>query len=168
MWRLSYPASATYGINAEESVIKTTRGILNMNAILGPKYATMTLMNSNGDSSPVLSIVSATAEQVVKITGNGLTIGNTGTEIVGHLSASAALNFDLTAVTYEDLTITVTGAALSNTVALGIPNASITNDVGYFAWVSAANTVTVRAFRLDPATGTNPASSTFRVDVWKH
>lgn len=91
---------------------------------------------------------------------------NGGATVTKILSATATLNFDLTALTVEDLTITVTGAADGDVVTLGVPNGSITTSVQYSAWVSAADTVTVRA--RTSATGENPASGTFRATVIKH
>lgn len=91
---------------------------------------------------------------------------NGGATVTKILSATATLNFDLTAITVEDLTITVTGAADGDVVTLGVPNGSVTTSVQYSAWVSAADTVTVRA--RTSATGENPASGTFRATVIKH
>lgn len=91
---------------------------------------------------------------------------NGGAAVTKILSATATLNFDLTALTVEDLTITVTGAADGDVVTLGVPNGSITTSVQYTAWVSAADTVTVRA--RTSATGENPASGVFRATVIKH
>jgi len=91
---------------------------------------------------------------------------NGGATVTKILSATATLNFDLTALTVEDLTITVTGAADGDVVTLGVPNGSVTTSVQYSAWVSAADTVTVRA--RTSATGENPASGTFRATVIKH
>ena len=91
---------------------------------------------------------------------------NGGATVTKILSATATLNFDLTALTVEDLTITVTGAADGDVVSLGVPNGSVTTSVQYSAWVSAADTVTVRA--RTSATGENPASGTFRATVLKH
>lgn len=91
---------------------------------------------------------------------------NGGTQISGHLSATATLNFDLTAVTVQDLTMTVTGAALGDAVCIGVPHGSVTTSVQYTGWVSASDTVTIRA--RTSAAGENPASGTFRADVWKH
>lgn len=79
------------------------------------------------------------------------------------LTGTAALDFDLTAITTQNLTMTVTGAALGDCVMLGVPNGSVTTTVIYSAWVSSANTVTVRAYTL--AVGENPASGTFRATV---
>jgi len=91
---------------------------------------------------------------------------NGGATVTGILSATASLNFDLTALTVEDKTITVTGAAVGDIVTLGVPNGSVTTSVQYTAWVSAADTVTVRA--RTSATGEDPASGTFRATVIKH
>ena len=91
---------------------------------------------------------------------------NGGATVTGVLSATASLNFDLTAVTVEDKTMTITGAAVGDIVTLGVPNGSVTTSVQYTAWVSAADTVTVRA--RTSATGEDPASGTFRATVIKH
>ena len=93
-------------------------------------------------------------------------IVNGGATVTKILSATATLNFDLTALTVEDLTITVTGAASGDVVAIGVPSGSVTTSVQYSAWVSAADTVTVRA--RTSATGENPASGVFRATVIKH
>jgi hypothetical protein len=96
----------------------------------------------------------------------GVAIGSGGSAISKVLSATASLNFDLTALTVEDKTMTVTGAAVGDIVTLGVPNGSVTTSVQYTAWVSAADTVTVRA--RTSATGEDPASGTFRATVIKH
>lgn len=83
------------------------------------------------------------------------------------LTNSASLNFaNQAAIGCNDLTITVTGATLSDTVSLGVPNASVVNATAFFkAWVSSSNTVTVRYCQLISG---DPAAGTFKVDVWKH
>lgn len=97
----------------------------------------------------------------------GATLGGAGNAaITQHLSATAALDFDLSAVASQDLTIAVPGAALGDTVVIGVPNGSVTADTLFWGWVSATNTVTVRAMRI--AGTPNPAGGTFRADVWKH
>lgn len=81
--------------------------------------------------------------------------------------ASATLNFPNTATrTSSDLTITVQGAASGDAVALGIPNVSTIANTCYTAWVSAANTVTVRFNNFDNA-DKDPASGIFKVMVMK-
>lgn len=85
--------------------------------------------------------------------------------VVAHvLSASATLDFgSVSAQSFADLTVTVTGAATGDCVSLGVPTASITAGIVYSAWVSATNTVTVRAHNytagaLDPASGSFKAA----------
>lgn len=90
----------------------------------------------------------------------------TGTTITKVLSATATLDFaNQAAIGCNDLTITVTGAALGDTVSIGAPNASVPSATSYFfGWVSAADTVTVRFCTLVSG---DPASGTFRATVTK-
>lgn len=97
------------------------------------------------------------------LAGTSLNLG--GATVTDILTGTASLDFDLTTNVSQDLTITVTGAAVGDSVMLGIPNASITADTVYTAWVSAADTITVRAARL--AGTPDPTSGTFRATVVK-
>ena len=68
--------------------------------------------------------------------------GSTVTEIT---AATASLNFpSISAVSQADLTITVSGAAVGDYVVLSLP-AAPTAGLVFNAFVSSANTVTVRA-----------------------
>lgn len=90
----------------------------------------------------------------------------TGT-VTNQISANAALDFPSTlAQTNSDLTITATGAADGDPVVLGVPNAAIVGGTCYNAWVSSANTVTVR-FNNYTTGAKDPASATFKVLVKK-
>lgn len=91
----------------------------------------------------------------------GLKVG--GQAINSVLRGSAVLDFDLTSVPYQDLTISLTGAIQGDEVFLGVP--AMTGNVIYFAAVTSANVVTVRAMRACDSTP-NPASGTFRVTVF--
>ena len=83
------------------------------------------------------------------------------------LTGSATLDFPSTGALFAaDLTVTVTGAADGDVVSLGVPNASVNANTCYTAWVSAANTVTVRFNNYSSGT-LNPASGTFKVFVTK-
>jgi|GEM_PF-6651838 len=83
------------------------------------------------------------------------------------LTATAALNFGNTlAQTSSDLTISLTGANDGDLVQLGVPSVAVNADSSYSAWVSAADTVTVR-FSNFSVGAINPASGTFRVAVTK-
>lgn len=96
---------------------------------------------------------------------NGFRTAITDPHVKRILSVTATLDFDLTSVASQDLTVTVTGAVVGDVVSLGVPNGSVTADTMFFGWVSAADTVKVRAFRI--AGTPNPASGTFRVMVTK-
>lgn len=99
------------------------------------------------------------------VTSGSIAIGS-GTAILKVLSATATLDFgSVAADSYADLTITVTGAAVGDTVAIGFPNGSILADLVWSAWVSATNTVTIRVANNSSTTARDPASGTFRATV---
>lgn len=91
--------------------------------------------------------------------------GTTKYVINKSLTGSATLDFGSTsAQSSADLTITVTGAADGDVVSLGVPNGSTLTNSSFSAWVSAANTVTVR-FNNYSSGAQDPASGTFKVRV---
>jgi hypothetical protein len=81
------------------------------------------------------------------------------------LTASATLDFpNVGSNSFADLTVSVPGAALSDVVSLGIPNAVTGTHLLWTCWVSAAGVVTVRC--TNPASGAhNPPSGLFKVMV---
>jgi len=98
-------------------------------------------------------------------TFSSLVVGS-GTAVTKVLSATATLDFgSIAANSYADLTITITGAAVGDTVSVGFPNGSITDDLVFSAWVSATNTVTIRCANNSSTTARDPASGTFRATV---
>lgn len=102
---------------------------------------------------------------IVDLSTLKLTLGTGSTPFSKILSATATLDFASTAAqNSRDLTITVTGAAVGDTVWLGVPNGSVNANTCFTAWVSAANTVTVR-FNNYSSAASDPASGTFRVAV---
>lgn len=105
---------------------------------------------------------------ITKLTG-GITVG-TGGNITDVLIATATLDFPNTAAgAQSDLTVTVTGAALNDQVFIGTPNGSVsaTDNVNFWAWVSAADTVTIRFNNGNLVAAVDPASGTFKVVVFK-
>lgn len=97
------------------------------------------------------------------VSDNGFVVGS-GATVSKLLSASAALDFgSISAAAQADLTITVTGAAAGDEVILALPAAPAAGIV-FNAFVSAANTVTVRASNISAAP-VNPASATYGVIV---
>lgn len=104
-----------------------------------------------------------------------LGIGTTTTadQISKHLSSTASLNFgEIATSTCAALTMDVIGAADGDSVVLGVPHAlaNASSTFTFFGWVSAANTVSVRACQTAATLGgtADPAAATIRADVWKH
>ena len=101
---------------------------------------------------------------------NNLTIGSTtgnATAIVWSAGGSATLDFgSIAATASEDLTITVTGAAVNDTVEIGLPAAPAAG-IAWNAFVSSANTVTVRAGNYT-ALPVDPASATYKVRLFRN
>ncbi len=89
------------------------------------------------------------------------------------LTATAVLDFPATSSGggTSTRTITVTGAALGDVVSLGIPAASVEAGGTYYAYVSAANTVTIvltNAVSILFGGTIDPDAGTFRVSVTKY
>jgi hypothetical protein len=94
-------------------------------------------------------------------------IAGTGNTVTSVLTATSTIDFpSISANTTSDSSsITVTGAAVGDAVMVGVP-AAIESGLVVTAYVSAANTVKVRAANVT-ASPINPASGTFRVVVVK-
>lgn len=94
--------------------------------------------------------------------------GNTGwlPQVAG-LSGSAVIDFpSVAAGGSADFSFALAGAAVGDAVSLGMPNGSVVTMGVFMAWVSAADTVTVRFFNLGTVAA-DPASATFKVKVLK-
>jgi hypothetical protein len=125
----------------------------------------------------VLATDSAVAAEKARITSNGdlavarnvtapgtIQVGG-GSTLQKFLTNTATLDFPSTvAGAVSALTITVTGAAVEDTVALGVAPGCVTTTGVYFAWVSAPNTVTVR---FSPKATEDPSTGVFRATVIK-
>lgn len=98
------------------------------------------------------------------ISQNGFIVGS-GSTINKILTASASLNFpSISAASQADLTITVTGAAVGDEVAMALPAAPAAGIV-FNAFVSATNTVTIRASNIT-GSPVDPAAATYSVLVF--
>lgn len=114
---------------------------------------------SKNDQAGTLSA----AGVIVGVETDGIWVAETGK---ARLAATAALNFgSISAAASVDLTITVPGAAVTDSVALGLP-AAPTAGIVFNGFVSAAGTVTVRATNIT-ASPVDPASATYRATVIK-
>lgn len=118
-----------------------------------------------------LELTSAGAIALTPKSGQGVTVGG-GAALKKVLSATGSIDFTaLAAGACEDFTVTVTGAADGDPVALGIPAAAwaTTEYATIEGFVSAADTVTVKRCNLTNATTplSNPSAVTVRATVFK-
>jgi hypothetical protein len=132
-------------------------------------------IDPNGDITRIKGVTyswpSSKPDSAISTTqlGSGiLEVSHTGAMSWRQMTVSTAtLNFPITATrTSSDLSFNVTGAATGDAVSLGVPNAAVLVNTCYTAWVSAANTVTVRFNNYDNAEK-NPASAVFKVMILK-
>lgn len=94
-----------------------------------------------------------------------LAIGG-GSALAKYLTATGVLDFaSIAAADSADLTIAVSGAAVGDTVILGLPAAPAAGLV-WCAFVSATDVVTIRASNIT-ALAVDAASATYRVSVVK-
>jgi hypothetical protein len=143
-------------------------GQISPTALLHLKAGTATAAPIRLTSSGA-TLLSAVESGAVEFNGTNLLFTpSTTRHTVNHgLTNSATLNFpSTTTLLSADLTITVTGAADGDVVSLGVPNAAVNANTSYSAWVSAANTVTVRFNNYSNGT-VDPASALFKVFVTK-
>jgi hypothetical protein len=149
--------TTTLDTSAAVNIVSTTKGFLQ------PR---MTNTERNAITAPAtgLQVFSTTdsANYVYRGTGGGWQ------KIANEISGSATLDFPSTNNgNKSDLTINgITGAEEGDVVALGIPNSVNLNHSCFTAWVSAANTVTVR-FSNYGTGALDPVSATFKVKVFK-
>lgn len=125
----------------------------------------MTTTQRNNIASPSVGLqvftTTDSSQYVYRGTGAGWQ------QIANEIVNTASLNFPSTnAQNSSDLTITLTGAVDGEAVVLGVPNAAVNANSCYTAWVSAANTVTVR-FNNYSSGAIDPASATFKVTIIK-
>jgi len=143
-------------------------GTISPTAVLHLKAGTATVNTAPLKFTSGTNLTTAEAGAMEFNGTNLLFSPSTTRHTVNHgLTGSATLDFGSTnAQLSTDLTITVTGASDGDVVSLGVPNAAVNANTSYSAWVSAANTVTIRFNNYSSGT-VNPASGTFKVFVTK-
>jgi len=123
---------------------------------------------SSSDTNSALAATATGTDSNISVNlvpkGTG-TVQAGGVPVATKLTSTATLDFgSVSAQSFADLTITVTGAATGDAVALGTPTEAVTAGIVYSSWVSATNTVTVRAHNYT-AGPLDPASGTFRATI---
>lgn len=102
-------------------------------------------------------------------TGGVKLASSSSTPIRKHFSVTASLAFAAPSSVpgcAADMSITLPGAALGDSVALGIPGPPISGQQA-FSWVDSVNTVKIRWCQFSGSAAT-PTSGTYRVDDWQH
>lgn len=136
--------------------------------------AESTYLRLDGANDPLTNGLNVTGDVAATGLLQGGSLKIDGDTISGVLSGTATLDFgSIAASESADLAITVTGAAVGDPVFLGIPDGAISggsgcDNVGFTTWVSAADTVTVRASNNDAAAAADLASGSFRATVLKY
>jgi hypothetical protein len=98
----------------------------------------------------------------------GLSVGS-GTTVTSVISATANLDFgSLTANSSQTLTMSVPGATIGDTVALGINDAvASVADLVFFGWVSTSGTVSIRAACTGSTGCGDPTAAVYRATIIK-
>jgi hypothetical protein len=99
-----------------------------------------------------------------------VSVGTVRYTLAKTLTATSNLNFPITGPgSSSTLTITVTGAADGDVVSVGVPNAAASaGGICFTAYVSAANTVTVKLNNYNLLASVDPNPAVFRVTVIKY
>lgn len=98
-----------------------------------------------------------------------VTIGG-GNAITRHISVSTSLAFQqFPQGSCNVVSVTATGAADGDSVALGVPNALASiSGLTWFGWVSAPSIVSIRGCNVTNQAVPAPPATNVRVDVWQH
>ena len=162
---INYAGSASQGGPATSALNATlanqAANSLSLGGILATNFARLDIGNAFTGNQSVNGDVA--------IAGSASLGG--GTPILKHLSLTVSPTFPaLGALVCRSANVTFTGAGDGDTIALGVPNSRMTGGgtLNYFAWVGAANTITIRACNLSLTAQTAAGSGAIRVDVWKH
>ena len=127
--------------------------------------------------APSIAVAGTDANINLQLSGKGTggIILGAGQAITAHYHVSSAQNLNIAATTCVTFNVTVTGAAVGDTV-IATPayvaggTASFVTQAGHLDWdasITAANTATVRVCD-NTGSATNPAAETWWVDVWHH
>ena len=160
--------TANININGMAASAATANNSANLNGIPGTNYARVDIGNSFTGNQSVAGNLSTSGNSA---TAGTTTLGSGGTPIVEHLSATFNPSFAaLKASTCVTAAFMLPGASDGDTLALGVPNARTTGGgmIVYFAWVSAANSVTIEGCNISGSPQKTAGSGAIRVDLWKH
>ena len=149
-----------------------------LSTLAGSEALTNKTVNGNTITNGTGTLTLGAGSSLVTSATNSITLTSTAATnvtlptsgiLLAGISGSESIDFNDTAgggSTDVILASVFTGAVTGDAVALGVPPAAVPTDGTFMAWVSAANTVTIR-FANNNATSRNPASGTFTVKIIK-
>ena len=114
--------------------------------------------------------LSSVEDGAVEYDGTNYFVSSGGTRytLAKTLTTNPSLDFGSTnSGTYSDVTTTLSGAADGDALVLGVVNAAVAAGTDYKAWVSSANTVTVRFINNNGVT-IDPPARNFRISIVKY
>lgn len=145
--------------------------LMTLNDLLTRTFATFTatagtITTLTSTSATITTATATTANTGTLTASTSIAVGG-GTAITKILTATQTIDFaNILTTAKEDVTVAVTGAAVGNVVTLGLPAAPAAG-LGFMAYVSAADTVTIRAFNYT-GVAVDAASASYRVTVLKY
>jgi hypothetical protein len=145
------PSTTTYGMKIQQATSGTNWTFLASGQAQAHKYTS----SSAFPGTAVASLYTDASGNIITGTANVI------------IKGSATIDFASTAAgAATDVAFTLTGAADGDVISLGTPNSVTTSGGMYFAWVSAADNVTIR-FLNTTGSPIDPGSATFKVTVTK-
>ena len=144
-------------LNASSDLNVTGLSALNGGATIGTMATTSSLTHVIGVNS------SNTIGEIGVGDGIKLTSGFLGLDMFRTITVGTDFP-NTNAQSSSDITSTVTGASVGQPVLLGVPNTAVSANTNYSAWVSAANTVTIR-FNNYSSSAVNPSAGSFYIVV---
>ena len=120
---------------AADSVVGGLGGVVQDNSIATADLADNAVTGAKIDPTTTITAAAVQLSGTLGAAG-GVTVGG-GTTITAVVTATDTLDFPSAAASSSvDLSMTVTGAVLGDTVALGVPSVSVVANSAYTAWVS--------------------------------
>jgi parallel beta-helix repeat protein len=173
---ISVTSSGTFGTEVNDGSMVVA------NTVTGTNHRAAFQINAAAPISTNLYVANnvfragATTNRAVELNGSPNYVGNSsdnvytyGTnDIIDFRSRIATLDFgSISANTTSELTVTITGVTTSGWSVLVSPTSALDAGIMWSAYVSAANTVTVRLANITGG-AIDPASTDFVVDCYRH
>jgi hypothetical protein len=147
--------------------------LVGLNYLSGSPVTDYILYSGSATAAQVLAFgfAQGPSSAVLPVNFKGAVSIGGGANITKHLTSQYVFDFGTVAANacFDTAEQTLTGAADGDTVAVGVPSADASvAGLVYTAFVSSAGKIKVRVCNVATSTSADPASGTYRVDVWQH